>query len=84
MSKVMRGTLVGLAVAAIAAPLAQAESKAPRDVSRAGDVSRRTDVGRMSPWASRSVFRIGEKKAPKRLGDVSRMNPLASSDRLGY
>jgi hypothetical protein len=74
MSKVTRGTLVGLAVAAIAAPLAQAESKGASDVYRAGDVSRLSDVSRPNPMKS------GSMPNPLKMGITP--NPMKSSARL--
>jgi hypothetical protein len=83
MSKVTRGTLVGLAVAAIAAPLAQAESKGASDVYRAGDVSRLSDVSRPNPMKSGAIpnpMKSAAMPNPLKMGIAP--NPMKWSARL--
>jgi hypothetical protein len=70
MSKAIRALLAGFVVAAIAAPLAQA------------DVGRPTDVGRMNPWASRDAIRGHVQHA--RPAHVTRMLPWASRGIAAY
>jgi hypothetical protein len=73
MSKLMKAALIGLAAAALAAPLAQADAfSAPRDVGRPADVSR------PNPMKSAAITRpnplkMGKRPNPLKMG--SRPNP---------
>jgi hypothetical protein len=70
MSKAIKGLLVALAGAAVAAPAAQADAfNAPRDVYRAGDVQRLREVGHPT-----DVSRPTDVGTPS---DVGRMNAWA-------
>jgi hypothetical protein len=91
MSKAIKTLAVAFAVAAFAAPLAQADAYRSSDRGRAhavarmnplkmGDVSRMnplkmTDVSRMNPWAWRGVAGHEGRAVPK---GVRRMLPWAS------
>ena len=78
------------AVAAIAAPLAQADVGRPndayriKDVYRAGDVYRIGDAYRINPWKGTDVGRMNPFKDTARVKDVGRMSPWANSDRASF
>ncbi len=85
MSKVLTGMTIGLAVAALAAPLAQADVSSP-DPMKSSSV-------RPNPMKSSSVrphpWKVGDVSRPHpwrslRIHGVQRMDPWASRDRIGY
>ena len=90
MSKLMNATLIGLAAAALGAPLAQADAfTAPRDVGR-------PSASRPNPMKSAAMpnplkmtshlnpWRVGSRPNPWKSTGVRRMLPWASRDAAAY
>jgi hypothetical protein len=79
MSKLMKATLIGLAAAALGAPLAHADAfKAPRDVGRPSDVSRPNP---MKSAVMPNPLKMGSRPNPWKVG---RMLPWASRNAAAY
>jgi hypothetical protein len=83
MSKAIKTLVVGLAAAAIAVPLAQADVGRPTDVGRPADVGRPNDRGRMNPWAWRDAIIRGHVQHA-RPTNVKRLLPWASRGVAAY
>jgi hypothetical protein len=91
MSKLMKATLIGLAAAALGAPLAHADVyKAPRDVGHPADVGRPSDAfGRQDVRLGRRVERMnplkmGSRPNPWKVGGQQRLLPWASRNGAAY
>jgi hypothetical protein len=94
MSKLLKAIPIGLAAAALAAPLAQADAfGAPRDAGRPADVGRPNDAYRPGDaYRLRDVklgrrmnpLKMGGRPNPWRVGVQQRLLPWGSSDRVAY